>query len=155
MENIKRFSEFNQLKERVATDEAFKKRLKDDPEKALDEINLSGPIYTSDKLVYRIVIFGFAGTLLFGMMYCIYQYQQSLDVRATYAKSVIESIKGISSSDSLSFQKLTMLKDAVSNASGLNATIPDGIIAVFTGIIGALAGLFAPSPLRSNDPSSH
>lgn len=160
MKNIKGFEDF---KSKVESDQDLRNQLQTDPLKVLKEFSVSGPVYTNDKAIYRMVIFGFAGTLLIGVLIFLYQYQRSLDVRTNYAHEILEAINKmtvVDNKDSISSVRLVELNKQkadllgkVTNPNTLSATTPEGIIPVFTAIIGALAGLFAPSPLsRSNEP---
>ena len=148
MKNIKSFDEFI---ENLKTDTELQEKIKLNPVEALKEISITEPAYTNDKLIYRIVVLGFISVLLFGVIYFIYQYQLSLKSRTAYAYKVLESINAITTDNPLNNTKLMNLKDAIGNGTSLNGTTPDGIIAVFTAIIGVLAGLFAPSPLTKNE----
>ena len=139
MRKVKSFQEFI---DQVQRDPQLQQELKEDPVKALSELTFSDPAYMRDKLVYRMVIAGFVGVLVLGVVYFIYQYQHSLDLRVRYSEQVLRTLGA--ATDPTAVQKL---KDAIAAPTGLNGTTPDGIIAVFTAIIGALAGLFAPSPL--------
>jgi hypothetical protein len=144
---MKSFKEFIQ---EVENDPNLLEQLKTNPIKTLKEISDSSPAYYADKMVYRVVVFGFSGVLLLGVIYFLYQYQHSINMRKEYSIQILNTIKGISQSDTLSELKLNSLKNSLVSAAGLNGTTPDGVIAVFTAIVGALAGLFAPSPLSKN-----
>lgn len=146
MKKIKNFEEFIQM---VNTDSDLQNKLKANPVEALKEISFSAPVYTSDKLVYRIVVSGLIGVLFLGVIYFIYQYQVSLTIRREYADKVLLVFDKMTVNDSLTNSKLLNIKDAISSTTNINGTTPDGIIAVFTAIIGVLAGLFAPSPFSN------
>lgn len=149
MKKIKSFEEFV---EKVDGDTALQEKLKNNPIETLKEFSIQPPVYTSDKYVYRIVVTGLIGVLFLGVIYFIWQYQISLNLRKEYADKVLASFDKLNASDSLAEKKLESLKIAIGQTTGLNGTTPDGIIAVFTAIIGVLAGLFAPSPLSKNNP---
>jgi hypothetical protein len=150
----------NDLIRQVEKDPELKRQLQEDPVKVLREFDFSGPIYTRDKLIYRLVVGGFVGVLVVGIVYFIYQYQNSLDVRREYSEFLVTNLATLTqkqpSMDSLSYNAfIKKLNIPVISAQNLGATTPDGVIAVFTAIIGALAGLLAPSPLsRSNNNGS-
>lgn len=151
MKKIKNFQEFI---ETVNSSPELQEKLKANPVDFLKEYSISPPAYTNDKLVYRIVVFGFVGSLFLGLLYFIFQYQNSLEVRTQYSKDILSMINAIPNSDSLDVnsiaaKKLDNLKTIMSTSGNLAATTPDGIIPVFTAIIGVLAGLFAPSPFSN------
>lgn len=146
MENIRSLEEF--IKE-VKNNPELQNKLKEDPVGTLQELPRSEPVFTSDKLIYRIVVGGFVAVLLFGVIYFMYQYQRSIQVRTEYSQELLKVFKTISSK-SLNYSDLAK---TIKGPDGINGTAPDGIIAVFTAIIGALAGLFAPSPVSRNRDS--
>ncbi|MDP2386167.1 MAG: Nif11-like leader peptide family natural product precursor [Bacteroidota bacterium] len=146
MKKIKSFEEF---KDKVTTDPELQEKLKKDPVGTMQEFSVSAPVYTSDRFVYRVVVSGLIGVLFLGVIYFIYQYQVSLNLRRDYADHVLDVISKLNGNDMLADDKLVSLKDAVGQTTALNGTTPDGIIAVFTAIIGVLAGLFAPSPFSN------
>ncbi len=154
MLKIKNFKEFVN---EVNTNPDLQEKLKANPVEVLKGYTIEPPIYTSDKLVYRVVVLGFVGSLLLGILFFIYQYQHSLNVRAAYSTSILNALKEINTTsispqqDSIVIKKIETLKSILTNSSGLSATTPDGIISVLTGIIGVLAGLFAASPLGKRE----
>lgn len=147
MTYIKNFQEFQEFKDAVNNNPELQKELKDNPLETLNNITVSGPVYTSDKFVYRIVVGGFIAILFLGILFYIFQFQHTLSARIEFSKQILDACKNLSGSgDSLAAEKLKAIQVSLLGPGGIKGETPDGIVAVFTAIIGVLAGLFAPSP---------